>query len=294
MPPRNKLTRHATPGTGERVEKKKISGWKRSKIFVQDCRMLKNLGLFKNDAMRMPGDESTPHPPQRFRRANVLERKLEASEKARKKAEKEAAGVEDLRKILHAANNALSEKETEVTQREADIIARFETQSARFSKRIGEHYTRNQELDEDRLLDTLTILELNCGLARDCLKLARTAFERIFLHFSPKNDLPARLCGPSPEGLAASPKLFPGLRVARRCSPVGFDRNTFWHARGQASSSTTSPSTSEMADGTPVTYEDLTDELKKKYDEVKAILEADLIGSFHNPFPWHQVEGVLA
>ncbi|KAK1650938.1 hypothetical protein QYE76_068743 [Lolium multiflorum] len=36
-----------------------------------------------------------------------------------------------------------------------------------------------------------------------------------------------------------------------------------------------------MADGTPVTYEDLTDELKKKYDEVKAILEADLIGSFH-------------
>ncbi|KAK1666990.1 hypothetical protein QYE76_055149 [Lolium multiflorum] len=36
-----------------------------------------------------------------------------------------------------------------------------------------------------------------------------------------------------------------------------------------------------MADGTPVTYEELTDELKKKYDEVKAILEADLIGSFH-------------
>ncbi|KAK1618731.1 hypothetical protein QYE76_024248 [Lolium multiflorum] len=38
-----------------------------------------------------------------------------------------------------------------------------------------------------------------------------------------------------------------------------------------------------MADGTPVTYEDLTEELKKKYDEVKAILEADLIGSFHEP-----------
>ena len=35
-----------------------------------------------------------------------------------------------------------------------------------------------------------------------------------------------------------------------------------------------------MAEGTPVTYEDLTEELKKKYDEVKAILEADLIGSF--------------
>ncbi|KAK1601277.1 hypothetical protein QYE76_017231 [Lolium multiflorum] len=36
-----------------------------------------------------------------------------------------------------------------------------------------------------------------------------------------------------------------------------------------------------MAKGTPVTYEDLTEELKKKYDEVKALLEADLIGSFH-------------
>ncbi|KAK1620567.1 hypothetical protein QYE76_026084 [Lolium multiflorum] len=36
-----------------------------------------------------------------------------------------------------------------------------------------------------------------------------------------------------------------------------------------------------MADGTPVTYEDLTDELKKKYDEIKVILEADLIGSYH-------------
>ncbi|KAK1652988.1 hypothetical protein QYE76_070793 [Lolium multiflorum] len=29
------------------------------------------------------------------------------------------------------------------------------------------------------------------------------------------------------------------------------------------------------------THEDLTDELKKKYDEIKVILEADLIGSFH-------------
>ncbi|KAK1627367.1 hypothetical protein QYE76_001682 [Lolium multiflorum] len=70
-------------------------------------------------------------------------------------------------------------------------------------------------------------------------------------------------------------------RVARRCSPVGFDRNTLALSVGQSSTSTASPSTSEMAEGTPVTYEDLTEELKKKYDEVKAILEADLIGSFH-------------
>ncbi|KAK1697124.1 hypothetical protein QYE76_013821 [Lolium multiflorum] len=36
-----------------------------------------------------------------------------------------------------------------------------------------------------------------------------------------------------------------------------------------------------MAEGTPITYEDLPEELKKKYDDVKALLEADLIGSFH-------------
>jgi hypothetical protein len=35
-----------------------------------------------------------------------------------------------------------------------------------------------------------------------------------------------------------------------------------------------------MAEGPPVTYEDLTEELKKKYDDVKAMFEADLIGSF--------------
>jgi hypothetical protein len=29
--------------------------------------MLKNLGLFTNDAMQMPGDESVPHPPEGFR-----------------------------------------------------------------------------------------------------------------------------------------------------------------------------------------------------------------------------------
>ncbi|KAK1663275.1 hypothetical protein QYE76_051434 [Lolium multiflorum] len=38
-----------------------------------------------------------------------------------------------------------------------------------------------------------------------------------------------------------------------------------------------------MAEGTPVKYEDLTEEPKKKHDEIKAVLEADLIGSFHEP-----------
>ncbi|KAK1670504.1 hypothetical protein QYE76_058663 [Lolium multiflorum] len=45
------------------------------------------------------------------------------------------------------------------------------------------------------------------------------------------------------------------------------------------------PSSSEVAEETPVTYGELTGELKKKYDEIKSALEADLIGSFHRPAP---------
>jgi hypothetical protein len=55
---------------------------------------------------------------------------------------------------------------------------------------MGEHYTQNQESDEDRVLDTLTILELNCNLARECLSSARDALKRIFPHFFPKTTQP--------------------------------------------------------------------------------------------------------
>ncbi|KAM0911727.1 hypothetical protein ACQ4PT_013325 [Festuca glaucescens] len=128
------------------------------------------------------------------KRANELEKKLKASEKAREKAEREAASVGDLRDRLHATENALSEKEEGIAKREAAIIARFKTQSARFStEKIGEMYTRNQDSEEDALLDTLSVLEMNCTLARDCLKAARIAFERKFPHFFPKTDLPDSL-----------------------------------------------------------------------------------------------------
>ena len=53
-------------------------------------------------------------------------------------------------------------------------------------------YTRNQDSEEDALLDTLSVLEMNCTLARDCLKAARIAFERMFPHFFPKAELPDR------------------------------------------------------------------------------------------------------
>ncbi|KAM0842782.1 hypothetical protein ACQ4PT_058140 [Festuca glaucescens] len=122
--------------------------------------------------------------------AKELEKKLEASEKARKEAERKAASLGDLRDRLHVAETVLSEKEEQIAKREAAIIAHLDTQSVRFSKKIGEMYTRNQDLEEDALLDTLSILEMNCTLARDCLKAGRFALERIFPHFFPKAALP--------------------------------------------------------------------------------------------------------
>jgi hypothetical protein len=70
------------------------------------------------------------------KRANDLEKKLKASEKAHKKAEKDGGGVEDLRQRLRAAEDALSGREATLAQQEANIIARFEMKSARFSSNI--------------------------------------------------------------------------------------------------------------------------------------------------------------
>src|SRR6185369_2817474 len=81
------------------------------------------------------------------------------------------------------------------------------------------------------------------------------------------------------------PSNLPALRVARRCSPVGFDRqHILARPVGPSSTATT---TVEMTGAQeqepvpkPVTYEELSPEHKKKYDEIKALLEADLISSF--------------
>ena len=82
------------------------------------------------------------------------------------------------------------------------------------------------------------------------------------------------------------PSNLPALRVARRYSPVGFDRqHILARPVGQPFSATTSTATMTGAQDQepapkPVTYEELSPEHKKKYDEVKALLEVDLIGSF--------------
>jgi hypothetical protein len=151
-------------------------------------------------------------------RADDLEAKLKASEEARKRAEKDAADVKDLRQRLQAAEDALSDKEAKQVERENEISTHLETQSRRFlsntifpfvallflvlklslvltkpcfspAGKMGEQYTLSQESD-DRLLDILDILELNCDLARKCITSARNALKRVFPHFFPKDTQP--------------------------------------------------------------------------------------------------------
>ncbi|KAK1684807.1 hypothetical protein QYE76_045655 [Lolium multiflorum] len=85
-------------------------------------------------------------------------------------------------------------------------------------------------------------------------------------------------CGPSSEGPGPpQPRLFPLYRVARRCSPVGFSTPT--HSRTPGGTIfDINPIAIYIRDGGrhAVTYDDLTEDLKKKYDEVKALRQADL------------------
>ena len=74
------------------------------------------------------------------KRANALATKLEQSEKARKKAEADAAAVEDLRKRLHDAENSLSENIEQQSARETEILTRLESQSRRFVSKCFDPY----------------------------------------------------------------------------------------------------------------------------------------------------------
>jgi chromosome segregation ATPase len=65
-------------------------------------------------------------------RVDALAAKLELSEKAREKAEADAAAVEDLRQRLNNAENALSDRIAQHIKREEAIVNRFDTQNRRF------------------------------------------------------------------------------------------------------------------------------------------------------------------
>jgi flagellar motility protein MotE (MotC chaperone) len=76
------------------------------------------------------------------KRADDLAVNLERSEKAREKAEQDAAAVGDLRKRLHQAETTLSEKVTQQIAREEDIIGRLESQNRRFVSKFVNHFAR--------------------------------------------------------------------------------------------------------------------------------------------------------
>ena len=62
-----KNTAASTASAGP-VEKKKVSGWDRSKFNPTEHRKLKKLGLLTDEGkMKIPGDETTPNPPEGYR-----------------------------------------------------------------------------------------------------------------------------------------------------------------------------------------------------------------------------------
>ncbi|KAK1615873.1 hypothetical protein QYE76_021390 [Lolium multiflorum] len=88
------------------------------------------------------------------KRADALATKLEQSEKARKKAESDAAAVEDLRKRLHDAETSLSENISQQSAREQEILSRLESQSRRLDFDL-------ENPEGDRLLDALSLLDIH-------------------------------------------------------------------------------------------------------------------------------------
>ncbi|KAK1641988.1 hypothetical protein QYE76_059793 [Lolium multiflorum] len=122
------------------------------------------------------------------KRADALALQSEQSENARKKAESNAAVIEDLRKRLHSAENSLSENNTQQTAREEGIISRLESQSRRFVRRTQQDYDLENP-DGDRLLDALSLLEIHGDEARQGLTDARTVLSRLFpFHFAKKEE----------------------------------------------------------------------------------------------------------
>ncbi|KAK1615073.1 hypothetical protein QYE76_020590 [Lolium multiflorum] len=124
------------------------------------------------------------------KRADALAIKLEQSEKARKKAEADAATVEDLRKRLHDAETSLSENIAQQSARETEILTRLESQSRCFVRRTDQEY----ELDNpegDQLLDALSLLEIHGDEAREGLTEAKIGLSWLFPYFFKKKEAPA-------------------------------------------------------------------------------------------------------
>ncbi|KAK1629204.1 hypothetical protein QYE76_003519 [Lolium multiflorum] len=123
------------------------------------------------------------------KRADDLAVKLEKSEEACKKAEKDASSIEDLRKRLHEAETALSDKITQQIAREENIVARLKSQSQRFVRKMSQDFEL-QKHEDDRLLDALSLLEVHGDEVRRSIFDAQAAFSRLFPYFFPKTEQP--------------------------------------------------------------------------------------------------------
>ncbi|KAK1616228.1 hypothetical protein QYE76_021745 [Lolium multiflorum] len=123
------------------------------------------------------------------KRADALAIKLEQSEKARKKAEADAATVEDLRKRLHDAETSLSDNISQQSAREKEILTRLESQSRCFVRKTQQDYELESP-EGDPLLDALSLLEIHGDEAREGLVEAMTGLSRLFLYFFKKKEAP--------------------------------------------------------------------------------------------------------
>ncbi|KAK1618979.1 hypothetical protein QYE76_024496 [Lolium multiflorum] len=117
------------------------------------------------------------------KRADALATKLEQSEKARKKAEADAATIEGLRKRLHNAETSLSDNIARQSTREKEILTRLESQR----KTQQDYDLENPE--GDLLLDALSLLEIHGDEAREGLAEARRVYSTMF----PRNKMPETL-----------------------------------------------------------------------------------------------------
>ncbi|KAK1647926.1 hypothetical protein QYE76_065731 [Lolium multiflorum] len=122
------------------------------------------------------------------KRADALAVKLEQSEEARKKAEKDAAAIEDLRKRLHDAETSLSNNISQQSAREAEIPCSLGVADSTFYQTHQEYEIEGPEGDE--LLDALTLVEIHGDEARDGLENAEASLLKLFPYFFPKKEVP--------------------------------------------------------------------------------------------------------
>ncbi|KAK1618434.1 hypothetical protein QYE76_023951 [Lolium multiflorum] len=123
------------------------------------------------------------------KRAEDLASKLKASEEAREKAEKSASCIGDLRKRLHEAETALSDKITQHAAREGNVASRLESLNRRFVRKMSQDFVLEKP-EDDRLLDALSLLEIHADLVRRSIFDAQAAFSRLFPYFFPKKNEP--------------------------------------------------------------------------------------------------------